>query len=284
MSNFPAYARGLRAGAGFIVPVLLCFLSAILFSGSALAQQGKKKIPLTVSGEFKLWLPGFDGVMQVGTDLFAGTSVRLDTHLDLEEHPEVFEAGIGLGDIRYGKISASFLRFTAPGNKVLTTDINFDQVDFYAPETVKTDFAVEIDRVSIAYVQDYKGAYILTYEIGMAFFRWESKIRNRHIGKEAGEDASSTLPLTGLHAIFALGGEELSIRIGFSGVFFQTSSDDVNLVDTYGELNLRIAKFLIVGLGYRHMNFDGELDLAGGKSGNLEFALNGVYFTLGLKF
>ncbi|MHC4779581.1 MAG: hypothetical protein ACYTFG_13490 [Planctomycetota bacterium] len=282
MSDLQHYQDPRRVGTGLVVFAMA--LAALLsLPGNLTAQtQGKQKIPLTVSGEFKLWLPNFDGAMQVGTETQAGSSIRLDRHLDLEEHPEVFDIGLGLGDIRYGKISANFLRFTAPGNKVLTTDINFDQVDFFAPETVHTDFSVEVDRISLSYVQDYKGAYFLSYEVGMAFFRWKTKIRNRHIGKDAGESTNATLPITGLHAVFPLG-QEISIQLGFSGVFFQTGSDDVNLVDTYGELRMHLAKFLIVGLGYRHYRFDGDLDLSGGKAGELEFSMTGIYFTVGLK-
>ena len=115
----------------------------------------------------------------------------------------------------------------------------------------------------------------------MSFFRWKTKIQNRHVGKEASEDANSTLPLTGLHAIFPVG-DALRVTIGFSGVFFNTSSDDVNLVDTYGELTLNLAKYLLIGMGYRHYRFDAELDLKGGKEGTLEFTMSGIYFTIGL--
>ncbi|MHC4599051.1 MAG: hypothetical protein ACYS47_08610 [Planctomycetota bacterium] len=280
------HPRGCIRRAGAIVAAV-SLVAGVLFlaPGEARAQAGgKKKIPLTISGDFRLWLPGFDGVMQVGPEGDLGSEVRLDRHLDLEEHPEVFELGLGLGDIRYGKLSASFLWFTAPGNKVLTSDIRFGGTDFNAPETVHTDFSIQIDRVSVAYIQDVRGAYILTYEVGMSFFRWKTKIRNRTPGqeKEASEDANSTLPLTGLHAIFPVG-NTMRIQIGFSGVFFNTSSDDVNLVDTYGEVTLNLAKYLIVGMGYRHLHFDGELDLKGGKEGNLEYTMGGIYFTIGLK-
>jgi hypothetical protein len=259
------------------------FCALFVAPGESLAQAGgKKKIPLTISGDFRLWLPGFDGVMQAGPEGDLGTEVRFDRHLDLEEHPEVYEFGLGLGDIRYGKLSASFLRFTAPGNKVLTADLTFGGNQFNLPETVHTDFSVEMDRVSVAYVQDVRGAYILTYEVGMSFFRWKTKIQNRHTGTEASEDSNSTLPLTGLHAIFPVG-DALRIQIGFSGVFFNTSSDDVNLTDTYGEVTFNLAKYLLLGIGYRHMRFDGELDLKGGKEGNLEFTMGGIYFTFGLK-
>ncbi|MHC5037212.1 MAG: hypothetical protein ACYTHM_07855 [Planctomycetota bacterium] len=262
-------------------------LAAVLFCmdpSPGLGQtQGRRKVPLTISGDVTFWLPQFDGVMQVGTDVDPGTPNRLDRHLDLEEHPEVFEFGIALGDIRYGRLSAGFLRFTAPGNKVLTRDVTFAGVTFDVPETVHTDFKVDIDRITVSYIQDFRGAYILTYEIGMAFFRWKASIENRHIGKRASEDANATLPLTGLHAIFPLG-DAFRIQLGFTGVFFNTSGDDVTVVDTYGEFNLALAKYLILGFGYRYLRLDGELDLKGGKTGELEFTLGGVFFTIGLKF
>ena len=161
-------------------------------------------------------------------------------------------------------------------------DIQFAETWFYQPETVKTDFSVDLDRVSLSYIQDVKGNYILTYELGLAFFRWKTKIDNRHTGKQVSEDTSSTLPLTGLHAIFPLG-QTFELRLGFSGVFFAASDDDISLVDTYLEFHIRLAQYLLMGLGYRYMSLEGELDLDGGRTGELEFAMSGIYFAVGIK-
>jgi hypothetical protein len=272
-----------RSRRGLPLPTLAALALFLLFSADAFAQsRAGGKVPLTVSGEFNLWLPEMNGEMLVDTETVPGTNIRLDRHLDLEEHPEVFEFGLTLGDVRYGQLAASFLRFTAPGNKVLTRDLVYGGISFDIPETVHTDFAVELDRVSVSYIQDVRGAYILTYEVGMAFFRWKSKISNRHVGKSASEDASTTLPLTGLHAIFPMG-DAFRFTLGFTGVFFQTTDDDVNLVETYGELSIAVARYLIVGFGYRHFSIDGELELNGSKTANLEFSLRGVYFSVGIK-
>ncbi|GEM_PF-3344795 len=282
-----------HATSGRGMPILVfASLAAVLLLASPQARgqrvratggSGSKKIPLTVSADLKLWLPQFDGTIQAGTDADPGTQIRFDTHLDLEAHPEVYEVGLGLGDVRYGKLTAAFLRFNAPGNKVLVRDIDFGNESFLEPETVHSEFKAELDRVTVRYIQDIRGTYILTYEVGMAFFRWKSSIENRHVGKKASEDDNATLPLTGLHAIFPLG-DAFDLNAGFSGVFFQTSGDDVRLVEVYGEFHLRLAEYLLLGLGYRYLNFDGELDLEGGKTGEMEFSLSGVYFTVGFKF
>jgi hypothetical protein len=279
----PGFGRGAVAAALVAAGLALAAAPAEAQMPATGQTGGKKKIPLTISGYLSLWLPNFDGVIQSGEETAPGTEIRLDTHLDLEAHPEVYVFGLGLGDVRYGKLAAEFIRFNAPGNKVLRRDLSFSGVDFLQPETVHSEFKVELDRVTVSYIQDIRGAYILTYEVGLAFLRWKSSIENRHITKRASEDARATLPLTGLHAIFPLA-DAFEIRIGFSGVFFQTSDDDVDLVDAYAEFKFVLARYALLGLGYRYIRLEGELDLEGGKTGSLEMVLSGVYMSVGVKF
>jgi len=282
MQNVPAAFPASRPPVFVRALASLAILLALASTSTGAQQTSNRKVPLTISGSIGLWLPQFDGVMRSGTAAAPGSPIRFDTHLDLEEHPEVYDFGLALGDIRYGKISASFLRFNAPGNKVLTHDHTFSGVTFYRPETVRSEVSVALDRVTVSYLQDMRGAYILTYEVGMAFLRWDGSIRNRITGKSASEDASANLPLTGLHAIFPLG-DYFRIKVGFLGVFFSTSSDDISIVETYGEFVFSLAEYLFIGLGYKHFRLDGELELNGDKVGELEYTLNGIYFTIGIK-
>jgi hypothetical protein len=220
--------------------------------------------------------------MQVDTETAPGSSIRFGRTLGLEARPEVWELGFALGDIRYGRLAYGYTFFTAPGNKVLTRDVVFGGRSFYTPETVHTDFRVDVNRISLSYIKGVEGNFLLQAEMGLALFKWKTSIENRHTGVKVSEDSNSSVPLTGLHAILPLG-DSFNLMLGVSGVFFQTGSDNVDWVETYLSLHITLGDFLVMGLGYRHLDFKADLDLSGSQSGELDMKVSGVYFVLGIK-
>jgi hypothetical protein len=275
-------SRSVRPRASLrLLPAAL--LGAVLAAVPATAGgQTAQKQSVQITGELRSWLPTFDGMMQVDTETVTGTQNRFDRHLDLEERPEVWEFGLSLGDIRYGKIDWRYTLFSAPGNKVLTRDVVFDGDTFLVPETVHTDFRVDINRISLSYVQGVQGSYYLVAEVGMAVFKWKASVANRLKGLKASEDTNISIPLTGLHAIFSLG-DMLSFSMGVTGAFFQTGGDNVDWVETYFALDIKILQFVIFGIGYKHLELEGDLDLDGAKTGTLEMKMSGIYLSIAVK-
>jgi hypothetical protein len=265
-------------------PLRIAAVCAALLAcaASADAQNSSQQGSLQLGAELRMWLPSFDGAMQVDTETVTGTSIRFDSTLDLEERPEVWGFGMALGDRRYGRLAYDYTLFTAPGNKVLTRDVVFGGRTFYLPETVHTDFRVDINRISLSYIKSVEGNFLLQAEIGLALFKWKASIANRQLGEKISEDSRSSVPLTGLHAILPLG-DSINFCMGVSGVFFQTGSDNVDWVETYLSIDITLGDFLMIGLGYRHLDLKAELDLNGSQSGEIDMKLSGVYFILGIK-
>jgi hypothetical protein len=226
-------------------------------------------------------MPSLDGSMQVDTETVEGTSNRFDRHLRMEERPEVWEFGLALGDLKVGRLAYDYTVFNAPGNKVLTRDVVIGGESFLVPETVHTDFRVDVNRLSLNYIQGVQGSYYLVAEVGLAMFKWKASVANRHTGRKVSVHQNTSIPLTGLHAVFVLG-DLLNVTVGVSGAFFQTGGDDVDWVETYFGLEVKLS-FLAVGLGFRHLELDAELDLDGTKTGILEMKMSGVFMSLAIK-
>jgi hypothetical protein len=257
-----------------LAPALFALLSAM----PAMAQD--ERVGLRV----REWYARMSGTAEAASQGLGATSIDLANDLGLGNRNWDTELQAYLAIPVLGRLYAGWWRARDSGDITLSQQIDFAGETFTAGTPVHSEFTLDVGYLN------YEFAFptiplgdLMKLELGVGIgvqgIRGEGSIAAA--GLSASDSGTVAFPTVGAHAIlkmFNFVRTEVEVR----GMGIKYSNYEIHYLEAFAEATVEPLPWIFAGVGYKiaQINFE----RTGGNTVKLNVDLDGVYFTVGVRF
>ncbi len=245
-------------------------------------QQGQGGLP-ALKGEVRWWFPmEWDGEFGASNDGGPFQKIHAQSDLDLDDELDLWDFRVSIGDIQVGWLEFAHFASEIKGTEFLDQQVVFQGVTFPAGTYVQSSWKFRYSALVMGQLYGMGQGYFIGYEIGAAEYSWRGRIRAPLDNLFASVSEDPTVPLVGLQAAFGLGSAFKAVGV-IRGNFLELSGSDTKLLEGFIQMEITMASWMSLHLGWRYFAIDAKFDLNGPGEARVDFFYQGPYIGLHIK-